>query len=103
MSPRFLGAALVCVKSFARIAETNLKKQGVLPLTFADAADYERVLESDRVATRGLAELQPGSVVTLVLQHADGKSEEIAARHTLTTEQVEWFEAGSAMAWIGAR
>ena len=103
MSPRFLGAALVCVKSFARIAETNLKKQGVLPLTFADPADYEKVLVSDRVSTRGLAELRPGSEVRLVLRHADGGSEEIAARHTLTAEQVEWLKAGSAMAWIGAR
>ncbi|MCZ6572354.1 MAG: aconitate hydratase, partial [Planctomycetota bacterium] len=79
------------------------KKQGVLPLTFAAPADYEKVLEKDRVSTRGLAELRPGSEVRLVLRHADGGSEEIAARHTLTAEQVEWLKAGSSMAWIGAR
>ncbi len=102
MSPRHLGAAAVIVRSFARIHETNLKKQGILPLTFADPADYDKVQEDDRISLLGVTELAPGSQVRLVLAHADGGSDEIALNHTLTTEQINWFEAGSALNKIKA-
>ncbi|MHC4493475.1 MAG: aconitate hydratase [Planctomycetota bacterium] len=103
MSPRFLGAAAVVTKSFARIHETNLKKQGVLPLTLADPADFDKVSEDDRVSVTGLTALAPGSEVVLVLKHADGGEDRLACRHTLTDQQIEWFRAGSALAWIGSR
>jgi len=102
MSPRFLGAAAVVTKSFARIAETNLKKQGVLPLTLEDPADFDKVMEDDRVSVTGLTALAAGSEVTLVLKHADGSEERVRCRHTLADHQIEWFRAGSALAWIGS-
>ena len=101
MSPRHLGCAAVIVKGFARIHETNLKKQGVLPLTLKDPKDYDKVKEDDLVSVTGLKDLAPGRDVTVVLKHADGKQEKIACTHTMTKEQVEWFRAGSALAWIG--
>jgi aconitate hydratase len=97
MSPRLLGAAAVIVRSFARIHETNLKKQGVLPLAFVDPNDYEKVRETDRVSVRGLADLAPGRPVTVVLEHEDGSTDELQARHSLNDEQIEWFRAGSAL------
>ena len=97
MSPRWLGAAAVIVRSFARIHETNLKKQGVLPLTFADPADFERVREGDRISLLGLAALAPGRPVPMVLHHADGGEDKVELRHSLTDEQIGWFKAGSAL------
>lgn len=97
MSPRFLGCAAVIVRSFARIHESNLKKQGILPLTFADPADYDKVREGDRISVLGLASLAPGGELTVVLAHADGKTDRMAARHTLNAEQIAWFKAGSAL------
>jgi aconitate hydratase A / 2-methylisocitrate dehydratase len=97
MSPRLLGAAAVVVRSFARIHETNLKKQGMLPLTFADPADYEKVREGDRISVLGLKDIRPGQPLTLRLRHADGKQEEVGVRHTLSAEQIEWLRAGSAL------
>jgi len=97
MEPRFLGCAGVIVRSFARIAETNLKKQGVLPLTFAEPADYEKVAETDRVSIVGLAKLVPGKPLEIVLHHADGNEDRVAVNHTLNQDQVEWFRAGSAI------
>jgi aconitate hydratase len=97
MSPRLLGAAAVIVRSFARIHETNLKKQGVLPLTFTDPSDYDKVRETDRISITGLAGLAPGSEVTASLHHEDGSRDRIALRHTLNEEQIEWFRAGSAL------
>jgi len=85
------------VRSFARIHETNLKKQGILPLTFADAADYDKVRETDRISLTGLSSLAPGSIVQGVVLHDDGKRESIKLRHSLTAEQIEWFKAGSAL------
>jgi aconitate hydratase len=102
MEPRHLGARAVIVRSFARIHETNLKKQGVLALTFVDPADYDLVQEDDRVALRGLTSLQPGSPVQVELSHADGSSDSFAVAHTLNAEQIEWFEAGSALNCIRA-
>ncbi|KAF0239944.1 MAG: aconitate hydratase, partial [Planctomycetota bacterium] len=103
MSPRLLGAAAILVRSFARIHETNLKKQGVLPLTFANAADYEKVLEGDRISIGGLAGLAPGKPVTVKLHHADGKTEEFEAKQTLNEEQIGWFKAGSALNILRSR
>ena len=97
MSPRLLGAAAIIVRSFARIHEVNLKKQGLLALTFEDSADYDRVQESDRVSLTGLNELAPGVPVTCRLRHADGTVETIRLRHTLNTPQIEWFRAGAAL------
>ena len=102
MSPRFLGARAVLVRSFARIHQTNLKKQGVLPLTFANPADYDKIQRDDRLTLVGLDQIAPGSAVKVDIRHADGSSETIDANHTLTTEQVEWFMAGSALNCIRA-
>jgi aconitate hydratase len=97
MSPRYLGAAAVLVRSFARIAETNLKKQGVLPLTFQDPADYERFGQNDRVSITGLYTLEPGKPVTVRIKKPDGRTEELQLRHSMTREQIAWFRAGSAL------
>jgi len=97
MEPRHLGGKAIIVRSFARIHETNLKKQGVLPLTFANPADYEKILVDDRISIVGLTELTPGSPVTAVIHHTDGRTEEITLNHSLNDEQVEWFKAGSAL------
>ena len=103
MEPRFRGAKAVLVRSFARIHETNLKKQGVLPLTFADPADYDHIGEDDRIAVRGLADLQPEGTVTVVVTKPDGSTVEFTARHTMSEEQIGWFRAGSALNIIRAR
>jgi aconitate hydratase A / 2-methylisocitrate dehydratase len=97
MSPRYLNAVVVLVRSFARIHETNLKKQGILPLTFNDPADYDRFEQSDRVSVVDLAGLAPGQPVTLRIKKVDGRVQEIQAKHTLTDEQIAWFKAGSAL------
>jgi aconitate hydratase len=97
MSPRFLGAVVVIVKSFARIHETNLKKQGLLPLTFANPADFDRVLDKDKVSILGLKDIAPGKPLKCVLTHLNGQKEEIQLKHTLNTEQIVWFKAGSAL------
>ncbi len=97
MCPRHLGAAAVVVRSFARIHESNLKKQGVLPLTFVDATDYEKVLEADRMSIQGLSTLAPGSKLRATLHHADGSEDSFEVDHTLNEEQIEWFHAGSAL------
>ena len=105
MEPRHLGGAAVIVRSFARIHETNLKKQGLLPLTFAKPADYDKVREDDRIDLVGLDRLAPGKPVTMVLHHKDGTKEDVALEHTFTDEQISWFKAGSALNKIksGAR
>lgn len=97
MSPRFLGAAAVIVKSFARIHETNLKKQGVLPLTFANPADYDLIQEGDKLSFLGMAGLAPGKDVTCSITHKDGSKKEIKLKHTMNEEQIGWFKAGSAL------
>jgi aconitate hydratase len=97
MSPRLLGAAAVITRSFARIHEANLKKQGVLPLVFADPADFEKVMETDRISILGFEELAPGRPVEVLLRHADGSEDRLQTRHSLNDEQVEWFKAGSAL------
>lgn len=97
MEPRFLGVRAVLAQSFARIHETNLKKQGVLALTFADRNDWARVREDDRISILGLKEFAPGRPLTVVLHHADGSTETFAANHTYNSLQIEWFRAGSAL------
>ncbi|MGB1274369.1 MAG: aconitate hydratase, partial [Nannocystaceae bacterium] len=97
MSPRLLGAKFVVARSFARIHETNLKKQGVIAATFADPADYEKVQAEDRISLRGLAELAPRKPLTVVLTHKDGSMDRFDVNHTLNEEQIEWFKAGSAL------
>ena len=97
MSPRFLGAAAVIVRSFARIHETNLKKQGVLPLTFANADDWNKVQDKTRITIQGLASLAPGQPVTAKLVHPDGQVDVITLHHTMNAEQIVWFRAGSAL------
>ncbi len=102
MSPRHMGGRVVITRSFARIHETNLKKQGVLPLTFISSGDYDLIQETDLVDILGLRELAPGSIVTAVLHHRDGSEESVSLRHSLNAEQIEWFKAGSALNYLGA-
>ena len=97
MEPRFLNARVVLVKSFARIHETNLKKQGMLALTFANPEDYNKIREDDTIDVIGLASFSPGVPLTLVLHHADGTEESITANHSYGELQVKWFKAGSAL------
>jgi len=97
MSPRFLGGRVVLARSFARIHETNLKKQGILPLTFANPVDYECIEHDHRLTFLGLDELAPAAPVTVRLTHADGRAQEFLAHHSLTHEQINWFTAGSAL------
>jgi aconitate hydratase len=103
MEPRYMGGRAVLVRSVARIHEANLKKQGVLPLTFADPADYEKVRVDDVVDVCGLDALAPGSVLRIVLHHADGSIDEFSANHTLSDEHIEWFRAGSALNLLASR
>jgi len=97
MEPRFLGVKVVLVRSFARIHETNLKKQGMLGLTFANPADYDKVLEDDTIDVMGLNDFAPGKQLTIVLHHSDGTTDEFKANHTYNQNQIEWFKAGSAL------
>jgi aconitate hydratase len=103
MEPRYMGGRAIIVRSFARIHEANLKKQGVLPLTFVDPADYEKVRYDDTVDVIGLATLAPGSTVPVVLHHSDGTDDEIPCSHTMSPEHIEWFRAGSALNLLAAR
>lgn len=97
MEPRFLNVKVILAKSFARIHETNLKKQGMLALTFARKEDYDKVREDDRVSVTGLREFAPGSKLEVTLEHADGTRETIYAEHTYNETQIAWFKAGSAL------
>ena len=97
MEPRFLGVKAVLVKSFARIHETNLKKQGVLTLTFADKDDYNKIREDDKIDITGLSGFAPGKQLTVVLTHSDGTKEKFQANHSYNEAQIEWFKAGSAL------
>ena len=97
MTPRYLGCAAIIAKSFARIHETNLKKQGILALTFTDPSDYDRIMEGDKLSIVGLKDLEQGKPVTCRLSHEDGKVEEILLSHSYSTSQLDWFRAGSAL------
>ena len=95
--PRLLGGSAVIARSFARIHESNLKKQGLLALTFSDPADYDKILEGDRVSLTGLSDLTPGKPVTCQVEHADGTTTLLALKHTFTASQIDWFRKGSAL------
>jgi aconitate hydratase len=97
MEPRHLGVRAIVVKSFARIHETNLKKQGMLALTFADKQDYDKVQEDDTIDITGLTSFEPGVQLTMVLHHADGSTDEVKLNHTYNHQQIEWFKAGGAL------
>ncbi len=97
MEPRHLGVRAILVKSFARIHETNLKKQGMLALTFVNKEDYEKVLEDDTIDIKGLSQFAPGKTLSVVLNHADGSKEEFEVNHTYNDQQIEWFKAGGAL------
>lgn len=97
MSPRFLNVRAVITRSFARIHETNLKKQGILALTFSDPKDYEKIEQNDRISVTGLGSLAPGKPVQVTVNKADGRSLTIQANHSMTAQQIAWFKAGSAL------
>lgn len=103
MEPRHLGVRAILVKSFARIHETNLKKQGMLGLTFADKNDYNKVQEDDSIDILGLTSFAPGQQLTVVLNHKDGTKDEIKVNHTYNEQQIEWFKAGGALNIIRAK
>ena len=102
MEPRFRGGLVAIARSFARIHETNLKKQGMLPLTFADPADYEQIGQDDRIAVRSLSNLAPGKEVEVEVTQPNGSSWSFATNHSFSEEQIEWFRAGSALNIIRA-
>jgi aconitate hydratase len=97
MEPRYLGGAAIIAKSFARIHESNLKKQGVLPLTFENPDDYDKIREDDRIDLSEIGDLAPGAPVMMRVRHADGSSDFVELRHTMNEEQIAWFKAGSAL------
>lgn len=101
MEPRHLGVRAILVKSFARIHETNLKKQGMLALTFADKADYDKIREDDIFDITGLMTFAPEKQLTIVIHHSDGKIEKIQVNHTYNKNQIDWFKAGSALNAMG--
>jgi aconitate hydratase len=102
MEPRHLGVKVVLVKSFARIHETNLKKQGMLGITFANTADYDKIKEDDSIDVLGLTTFTPGQQLTIALNHADGSKEEFKVNHSYNAQQIEWFKAGGALNIIRA-
>jgi aconitate hydratase len=97
MTPRYLGCAAVIARSFARIHETNLKKQGILALTFMDLSDYDKILEDDRISITGLTKLKPNQSVVCTLHHRTGDDEVIHLQHSYNDDQLKWFQAGSAL------
>jgi len=103
MEPRHLGVRIVLVKSFARIHETNLKKQGMLGLTFDNKEDYNKFQEDDTIETINLNNFAPGKQILLKLSHKDGTNDVVVCNHTYNQSQIEWFEAGSALNLIKAQ
>ncbi len=103
MEPRFLGGKAIITKSFARIHETNLKKQGMLPLTFANSADYDKIFEDDKLSLVGLNEFAPEKQFKLIVKHNDGSSDEIMLNHSFNSGQIAWFKAGGALNLIASK
>ena len=97
MEPRFLEVKAILVKSFARIHETNLKKQGMLAITFANPSDYDKIQEKDKISIIGLKTFSPNHNLKVVAHHIDGTKDEFEVRHTYNEQQIEWFRAGSAL------
>ena len=100
MEPRFLNVKAIIVKSFARIHETNLKKQGMLALTFINKEDYDKVREDDKISILGLSDFRPGRNLTIELLHSDGEKDTFEVAHTYNHLQIEWFKAGSALNYM---
>lgn len=103
MEPRFLGGKVILVKSFARIHETNLKKQGMLAITFKNVADYDKIREDDKINVLGLTTFTPGKPLVIELKHKDGSTEQFEVNHTYNQHQIEWFKAGSALNLIASK
>ena len=103
MEPRYVGVRAVIVKSFARIHETNLKKQGILALIFNTKSDYNKIKEDDRFDINGLTSFQPGHTLDLIAYHNDGTYDKIIVNHTYNQNQVDWFKAGSALNGIAIK
>lgn len=103
MEPRHMGGRAFVANSYARIFEANLKKQGVLPLTFNDKGDYAKIQEKDRISFEGLDQLAPGKAVTMIVKHEDGSSENMTLNHTLNADETKWFYAGSALNYVGSQ
>jgi aconitate hydratase len=103
MSPRFLGCKAIIAKGFARIHETNLKKQGILPLTFKNPSDYDSIRDNDRISIVGLKGLEPNKPLNATIKHHDGTDDKITLQHTLSSAQIEWFKAGSALNLIASQ
>ena len=101
LSPRLLGGAAVIARSFARIHESNLKKQGLLPLTFQDPAHYDLIREDDRISLTGLGDLAPNKPVQCTIHHADNTTHAIHLDHSMAANQIPWFQAGSALNMLG--
>ena len=97
MEPRFLNGKAIIVKSFARIHETNLKKQGLLPLTFSNPSDYDKIDPSDKLSIIGLTEFAPDKPLTLRVHKKSGETLDLKVKHTFNENQIEWFKAGSAL------
>jgi len=102
MEPRFLGGKAIIVKSFARIHETNLKKQGMLPLTFADPSDYDKIKEDDKIDLL-VQDLAPGKQVKMIVNHSDGTSDEVMLNQTFNEQQIGWFKSGSALNYLASK
>ncbi len=103
MEPRHMGGRAIIAKSFARIFEANLKKQGLLPFTFSNKGDYEKIQQKDAISFEGLDALKPGQVVTMTVTHEDGSTEKIQLNHALNEGEIQWFYAGSALNYVGAQ
>jgi aconitate hydratase A / 2-methylisocitrate dehydratase len=103
MEPRHMGGRAIIAKSFARIFEANLKKQGLLPFTFSNKDDYEKIQQKDAITLEGLDNLQPGQAVTMTVTHDDGSIEKIQLSHSLNAGEIEWFYAGSALNYVGSQ
>jgi aconitate hydratase len=97
MTPRYLGCCAVIARTFARIHETNLKKQGILALTFANPKDYDKILEDDRLSILDIKNLREGKNIKCIIHHSNNSEDEIMLRHSYNSSQVEWFKAGSAL------
>jgi len=103
MEPRHMGGRAVVAKSFARIFEANLKKQGLLPFTFENKDDYEKIQQKDAISFEGLDAIKPGQPVTMTATHEDGSTDKIQLSHTLNAGEIEWFYAGSALNYVGSQ
>ncbi|MDH5761818.1 MAG: aconitase family protein, partial [Nitrospinota bacterium] len=103
MEPRHMGCRAIVAKSYARIFEANLKKQGVLPFTFSDKNDYGKIQQKDAITFEGLDAIKPGQPVTMNVKHEDGSNEKLQVNHTLNADEIKWFYAGSALNYVGGQ